>query len=320
MSSSIIQVIISILTCNRRSPSIPKTSQKVHGASGKTVFVRKDSKRSKASEFGYASAGASTDAPPSDHWGYSDGGSSSEANEALFPSSKNGAGPPGLDVPPWQQNMMLRTAGAGSQHHRRPGPPCDSEALTALKDALDKLAPSDIATVKSMLDAKANSGDISRDQFGTARQFAPYRGDRGSNSRPFDLNRMKPKTRMQRLPPEEAPDSLSSFLKELSTMDDSCVISVRKINRLGFESGPVLQAYFEKFGKVERVMVAPTQVRNKSVAANGKPRMRPAGLGFVVMSTPEEVKTALAHGEEQVVEGVEIAVYSFESHPVEDTK
>jgi hypothetical protein len=112
-------------------------------------------------------------------------------------------------------------------------------------------------------------------------------------------------------------DSLRSFLLELADMDDDgCVLSVRKISKLGFDSAPLLQTYFSKFGTVQRVMVAPTVVKCKSQ----KTRMRPACLGFVVMKSAAEADAALKLGEAHTLstngELIEFSVSSFTSHAI----
>jgi len=110
-------------------------------------------------------------------------------------------------------------------------------------------------------------------------------------------------------------DTLRTNLRDLSDLEPSCVLMVRKINRLGLESPSSLEAYFSKFGTVEKVMVSHS--RAKSIFGRGAARVRPAGLGFLKMATAEEVKAVLAAGAEHEVEGVIISAHPFESRPLD---
>mmetsp|Transcript_35818 Transcript_35818/g.66782 ORF Transcript_35818/g.66782 Transcript_35818/m.66782 type:complete len:587 (+) Transcript_35818:103-1863(+) len=96
-------------------------------------------------------------------------------------------------------------------------------------------------------------------------------------------------------------ETLRTHLRELQKVEPEQVVLVRKINRLGFESPAALRAHYSKYGKVERVLVAHSHVKsqNRRFAA----RLRPSGLGFVVMSKKEEADAILAEGPEQVVAG-----------------
>mmetsp|Transcript_62235 Transcript_62235/g.111198 ORF Transcript_62235/g.111198 Transcript_62235/m.111198 type:complete len:583 (+) Transcript_62235:64-1812(+) len=96
-------------------------------------------------------------------------------------------------------------------------------------------------------------------------------------------------------------ETLRTHLRELQKVSPDKVVLVRKINRLGFESPAALEAHYSQYGKVERVLVAHSHVKsqNRRFAA----RLRPSGLGFVVMSKKEEADAILALGAEQVVGG-----------------
>merc|ERR1719453_470202 len=80
-------------------------------------------------------------------------------------------------------------------------------------------------------------------------------------------------------------DTLRTNLRDLSACDPARVLMVRKINRLGLDSPALLEAYFSKFGVVERVMVSHS--RAKSLFGRGNVRVRPAGLGFLIMASAE---------------------------------
>jgi len=112
------------------------------------------------------------------------------------------------------------------------------------------------------------------------------------------------------------PETLRMHLRSLLNVDSGRVLIVRKINRLGFASSAVLQEHFSWYGVVERVLVAHSRV--KSASATGRcasvvsSRLRPSGLGFVVMSKVEEAQAILAHGSEQPAKGIIIQVQQFE--------
>jgi len=90
---------------------------------------------------------------------------------------------------------------------------------------------------------------------------------------------------------------------------------VRKINRLGLDSCNLLEAYFSKFGTVDRMMVSHSRAR--SIFGKGACRVRPAGLGFLIMAKAEDVEAILAFGTEHEVEGVSISVHPFESRSIQ---
>jgi len=231
----------------------------------------------------------------------------------------------------WESNLPATPAPAAA-----PSPAAGESQ--GLFEALAKLTPAEAATVRSMLDCKlapysaapaayAAPASMPPGQLnGPAwrmeqqRPFTPFRGatrPASDQARPFNA----PRNAAPKGPPglalvKEDDNSLSKQLRDLSEMDNKCVLMVRKINRLGLNSGPPLQEHFSKFGSVDRVMVTPTRSK---VQYGQSARVRPAPLGFVVMSKPEEVAAILAHGAEHVVQGQSIGVFPFESHTI-DTK
>merc|ERR1719161_3173488 len=76
--------------------------------------------------------------------------------------------------------------------------------------------------------------------------------------------------------------SLRQDLELLRQRQPECVIIVRKIKKLGFESPQLLDKYFSQFGEVKELLVAHSHVKPTSKRPNG--RVRPAALGFVVMA------------------------------------
>jgi len=348
MSSSIIQVLVQLLQCNRRVPSPTATTQKIS-------HVKFQDEPTKACNDGGPGDLSSTDI--SDECSQAPTDSSNEAMDVPNSPKSGAMPPPGLKPPPgleqrlreieeshesrrnkyWSritsqqsQQMPRRAETCPSQraeierggrrptardqsslHARRPKQPTPpaNDPFVALKEALDKLAPTEIATVRSLRDSKiagAGSNSLnappwtkSRRQDGSQRQFLLPKPAKNQSVASEPNNVM-----------EDTGDSLQSFLRDLAFIDDTRVLSVRKINALGFDSSPLLQTYFSKFGTVDRVMVAPTVVK----CGTQKYRARPPGLGFVVMSTSEEVQAVLNCGETHTVGSAEIRACPFQSH------
>merc|ERR1719313_2954546 len=105
--------------------------------------------------------------------------------------------------------------------------------------------------------------------------------------------------------------SLRQDLELLRQRQPECVIIVRKIKKLGFESPQLLDEYFSQFGEVKELLVAHSHVKPTSKRPNG--RVRPAALGFVVMGTEEGAQNAFKAGTEQMLCGLSIELAPFES-------
>jgi len=105
--------------------------------------------------------------------------------------------------------------------------------------------------------------------------------------------------------------SLRQDLELLRQREPECVIIVRKIKKLGFESPQILDQYFSHFGEVKELLVAHSHVKPTAKRPNG--RVRPAALGFVVMAKPEGAQNAFKAGTEQLLHGVNIELAPFES-------
>jgi hypothetical protein len=116
--------------------------------------------------------------------------------------------------------------------------------------------------------------------------------------------------------------TLRTHLSTLQNEDPMRVLIVRRINRLGFESDQALREYFTKLGNVRHVLVAHSRV--KPSAKRPVARVRPAGIGFVVMATQEEANAVLAQ-QGHVIRNVSVQVHPYETRcpidediPVED--
>mmetsp|Transcript_102587 Transcript_102587/g.203633 ORF Transcript_102587/g.203633 Transcript_102587/m.203633 type:complete len:415 (+) Transcript_102587:127-1371(+) len=126
-------------------------------------------------------------------------------------------------------------------------------------------------------------------------------------------------------PPKKPPaDTLRAHLQSLVKIDSGRIIIVRKINRLGFASPSVLTAHYSRVGIVDRVLVAHSRVKHAcqwKVEPSDAQRLRPSGLGFVVMSKVSEAEAIFAQGVEQMVGGTVIRIQRFErraTHEVEE--
>jgi len=109
-------------------------------------------------------------------------------------------------------------------------------------------------------------------------------------------------------------------LEALRLEDPACVFIARRINKLGFASADMLQQYFASYGQVKDVLVSHSRV--KSFQSTGRrrrglgehQRLRAAGLGFVVMVSPEVVAKILTERSEHFVNGVSVQVQPFQRH------
>jgi hypothetical protein len=108
----------------------------------------------------------------------------------------------------------------------------------------------------------------------------------------------------------EQGETLRTHLEALADEDANRILIVRRINRLGFESPQHLQTHFSEFGKVRRVFVAHSRV--KPSAKRPVPRVRPAGLGFVLMETTEDALKIANSGPQMMINDVSIEVKLYQ--------
>lgn len=106
---------------------------------------------------------------------------------------------------------------------------------------------------------------------------------------------------------------IASHLKELLHEDPSCVLLLRQINRLGFDSPELLRAHYLQYGGVVKVLVSNTQEKDGTLPY--PVRVRPSGIGFVLMDSPGAASAARAQGTEQTVSGVQVKVLEFQRRP-----
>jgi hypothetical protein len=108
---------------------------------------------------------------------------------------------------------------------------------------------------------------------------------------------------------KEDSETLRIHLRELEAANPQCVLSVRKINRLGFDSRALLERHFAWYGVPSQVLVAHLRVKS---SGRRPARTRPAGLGFVVMATVADAERVLSLGEKQLIGDVDIQVCRFQ--------
>lgn len=237
----------------------------------------------------------------------------------------------------WEANLPATNPTTVQQ--QRTTPATSHDHLGVLQQALTKLTPEEAFAIRTFLDEKAKEStpELTKDALpqgaqkgssahagrnrsdGMQRPFAPFGGAQapGEQSKQSKVPVTARSTYLKgKLVQAGVDESLRDHLRELADIDTKRVLMVRKINKLGLESSLFLKEYFSQFGSVEKVMVAHTRVRAKGLE---KARIRPAPLGFVVLSNTEEANAALAQGAEHSVKGVDIGVFSFESHPADES-
>lgn len=109
---------------------------------------------------------------------------------------------------------------------------------------------------------------------------------------------------------EDHQGSLRWGLEALRVHSPDCVLIVRKIKKLGFDSHVALREHFSRHGDVVDVHVAHSKTKPSPKRPAG--RVKPATLGFVIMADPAAAAVALAAGAEQTVGPAVIEVQRFE--------
>mmetsp|Transcript_17259 Transcript_17259/g.14402 ORF Transcript_17259/g.14402 Transcript_17259/m.14402 type:complete len:176 (+) Transcript_17259:3-530(+) len=92
-------------------------------------------------------------------------------------------------------------------------------------------------------------------------------------------------------------------LHALSGVQENRVFTVRRIQKLGFDSAMKLREYFSMWGEVSNLLILHRQAKASSplpdgdgveVNNNSAVRVRPPSVGFVVMEDPNVVERILA--------------------------
>jgi hypothetical protein len=271
----------------------------------------------------------------------SSSGSDTEASSTSLQSSPQPVrleAPPGLDLP----NQLKQVAGRLNPCAE---PYVPSDVPFALQGVLKKLSPEDAATVRHLFAVKSDmpscvpanklQQDVSKvraqsrkrsdvpnveslvtllNKAAIALEESNGKGVRNrsadraqawrSNEVPWRRNPSLPLT-------DES--SLRSNLQKMAQYDDKLIFMVRKINKLGLSSPRFLRDYFEQFGAIQEVFVTHAIDKQKDPSLPEKQRIRPAGIGFVVMKKAEDVTAILQRDEaEHTLRGVRVFVTKYE--------
>lgn len=191
-----------------------------------------------------------------------------------------------------------------------------SDSLAAIAEALDKLGPKELTTVKCLLDAREHSAAAETSGRMSVplshHAFTPFQGRSRACGKPSKAAKGNSSTSQvdSKAEPLNDNDSLSTMLSSLALIEDSRILTLRKLGRLGFSSTSALQTYLSQFGIVDRIMVCHSRHKVQSKAQAF--RVRPGILGFAVMSNAKDAASALDVGTTHVVSGVEIEVFPFQ--------
>lgn len=110
---------------------------------------------------------------------------------------------------------------------------------------------------------------------------------------------------------------IASQLAKLEEKDPLRVLTVRNISCLGFDSAKVLRVHFEQYGPVEEVLLANAHERSADIPR--QTRLRPSGMGFVVMQNAADADRVLQDKEQHVLDGHTVHVRKFERRASDDT-
>jgi hypothetical protein len=106
---------------------------------------------------------------------------------------------------------------------------------------------------------------------------------------------------------------LAQGLLALENEDADCVIYLRGVHRLGFNSESILRQHYQRYGNIKNIFLSnahekPAKTKNNRFT---RVRIRPSSIALILMSKAEEVADALAAGDVQWVQGVEINARKF---------
>ena len=109
--------------------------------------------------------------------------------------------------------------------------------------------------------------------------------------------------------------SLKQVVSLMYKEDPSCVLIVRRIQRLGFRSVPVLREFFQAHlgCNVRRITVVHS--RSKGATDPSKGAVRPANMAFILMDNSEDVQRALAAGPNVAISiADQVSLHPFVKH------
>jgi len=105
--------------------------------------------------------------------------------------------------------------------------------------------------------------------------------------------------------------TLASSLASMEDKDPECIIYVRQIQKLGLDSSEILRKHYEQYGEVDDILLS--NAHEKLGRTPFRVRLRPSGIGMVLMKRREDAQAAVAAGELQTVNNVTIRVRRFEA-------
>ncbi len=115
----------------------------------------------------------------------------------------------------------------------------------------------------------------------------------------------------------QAPENafnLATLLQVLEECDEECVLTVRKIHKLGLGSAQILRDHFSFYGEVDRVMLLPSRPKSSSAVSS---KIRPASMGFVVMRSRQPAIIARLNDVQMII-GHPIQVQKFKRDPSDE--
>ncbi|KAF4665011.1 Acyl-CoA dehydrogenase member 10 [Perkinsus chesapeaki] len=120
---------------------------------------------------------------------------------------------------------------------------------------------------------------------------------------------------MQPVSPTTPPKmNLLEALQVKTEADEKRVFTVRKVHKLGFKARHILREYFSKFGHVRDVVLLPMRAKPRPGPGGIVRGPRPSSMGFVVMSSPEEVRRVLDVDGVHIVRGLPSAPAVMADH------
>jgi hypothetical protein len=101
------------------------------------------------------------------------------------------------------------------------------------------------------------------------------------------------------------PLMIATHMKDLEDEDPDCILMIRHVQRLGFDSAEILRVHYNRYGTVVKVLLSNRHEKQASA------RLRPSGIALVLMQNPEDVANVLKVGEVQTIHGVEVHLRVF---------
>jgi hypothetical protein len=204
------------------------------------------------------------------------------------------------------------------EQHPDAGPACEAaEALLAEMQSLDfaeAMFQFCQAKIKEIQQTEMTKKDSSEDLASTSAgssHSSPRSSEHSSPSIPTASSRM-PGEAAESCPLYSRPawkvTSFKEIIQQLKHEDPGCILVVRGIQKLGFESGEKLVKFFGTDGALREVLIS-----HKHVKAKGSMRMRPASTGFIIMRHEQSVDQFLASGDELSILGACVKIQKFGS-------